>query len=153
MPLVRSSSVELLWTVESLDEVPLLQVRARQLLAGLNFAKLERACIVVAVSEAATNLVKHATGGTLSLRWDDDPPQVMLETWDDGPGIDNPEYAASDFISEGMNLRTELIVGQWRGTGTGLGSIRRMMDNLTLTNRPEGGLLLQASKRLVHRDR
>lgn len=147
MPLVRCSASSLSWRVETLDDVPLLQARARALLRGLDrLDSRAEWCVLIAASEAATNLVKHAEGGVLTLSWVDDPPHVLLETVDNGPGIVDPERATRDFVSEGEDLRDAPYVTARRGNGTGLGSIARSMGSLSLQNRPEGGLRLTARK-------
>lgn len=149
MPLVQSSAARLVWDVVTLDDVPLIQIRARRFLAHFGVATFERTCVLIAASEAATNLIKHAGGGELSLARLDAPPRVVLETLDAGPGIDDPDHALTDFVSEGVSLPTGWPVIARRGTGTGLGSIQRMMDVTRLANRSGGGLRLEARKYLA----
>ncbi len=146
MRLVRLSPTSVAWRVTSLDDVPLLQARARRFLADLGFDDERRSQVVIAVSEAATNVIKFAGEGDVSLTWVESPaPHVRLEALDDGPGIADLERARTDFISEDVDARVVSPVGR-RGTGTGLGSIQRMMDATTIENRAEGGLRLIALK-------
>jgi anti-sigma regulatory factor (Ser/Thr protein kinase) len=143
------SPTSVAWRVARLDDVPLVQARARRFLADLGFDDEKRSQVVLAVSEAATNTVKFAGEGEISLTWFTTPaPHVRLEAVDHGPGIGDLERARTDFISEGVDARVVSPVGR-RGTGTGLGSIQRMMDATTMENQAEGGLRLIALKYLV----
>ncbi len=153
MPLVLCSPASLVWRVESLDDAPMIQARARTFVGELGFATDAQWCVAIAASELATNAVKYAGGGTLSLAWVEAPPYVLLEAVDSGPGIDDPTRAATDFVSGGVDLRNaESVVGR-SGTGTGLGSIGRLMDTRHIENLPRGGLRVEARKYLKPRPR
>lgn len=70
---------------------------------------------------------------------------------DDGPGID-PELALRDGVSEGIDLAMldAPRVGL-RGLGTGLGAIERLMGDLHIEQRAEGGTRLIARHRIASR--
>lgn len=153
MPLVLSSPVSVAWRVTSLDDVPLVQARAREFVSRLGFDEQRRSQVLIALSEAVTNAVKFAGGGDVSLVWVAAPDaHVRLEVLDRGPGIADLDRARSDFVSEGVDVRGTSPIGR-RGTGTGLGSIQRMMDATTIENRADGGVRLVARKYLVPRQR
>lgn len=115
----------------------------------MGFDSSQQWSVIIALTEAATNAIKFAGGGHIMLRRSDNgPPHVVLEVVDDGPGIADPEAAVEDFFSEGGDWRAGPFVTGRRGNGTGLGSIRRMMDVVRLENRTEGGLRLVARKYL-----
>ncbi len=81
--------------------------------------------IALAVTELATNLIKHASGGTLTLTPLADGGRVGLEieSRDTGPGIADVEQALGDRFSTA-------------GTrGTGLGAVNRLMDELDIASR------------------
>jgi len=82
------------------------------------------------VSELGSNVVKHASSGTIQLR----PLQqggrngLRIECDDNGSGIDDPEQALTDGYSTSGSL------------GIGLGTVNRLMDDLELSNLPGAGL-------------
>ncbi len=149
MPLARSSPAEVVWHVENLDEVPLIQARAQRFLSDRGFDIRSRWCVLIAASELATNAIKYAGGGVLSLEWvAAPPPHVRLEVIDCGPGIDDLDRARIDFVSEGLDLREVEYVLERKGNGTGLGSVARLMDSHEIVNRSTGGLRVVACKYL-----
>ncbi len=114
-------------TVEVRDGSAVGEARraAREAAATVGFDP--RACeeISLAVTELATNLVKHGRGGTVFLR----PLAVEgrtgleVEAVDEGPGIPDVELALGDRFSTA-------------GTrGTGLGAVNRLMDDLDIESR------------------
>ena len=84
---------------------------------GLDEAQAERVAIVV--TEACTNLLKHASGGEILLRitGEDDPnalPELEILVLDQGPGMANPHQCMQDGFSTGGS------------PGQGLGAIFRL---------------------------
>jgi anti-sigma regulatory factor (Ser/Thr protein kinase) len=92
--------------------------------------------ISLAMTELATNLVKHAQGGKLTLTPLDESGRIGLaiESVDSGPGIADVEQALTDRFS---------TVGT---RGTGLGAINRLMDNLDITSELGRGTSIIARK-------
>ena len=82
--------------------------------------------ITLVVSELATNLVKHAGGGVLTLIPLSSPDGIEIESLDGGPGIPHPGSAVVDGFSTAGSL------------GYGLGTANRLMDNLEITTPPNG---------------
>lgn len=119
-------------------DVILAQAAARQIAAEIGFSEAERDQIALAVSELATNLVKHAGGGTLRMSALRDARQagIVVETEDRGPGIAQPDRALTDGFSTAGGL------------GTGLGTVHRIMDELEFHPRPSGGLRVACSRRI-----
>ena len=98
---------------------------ARTYAAALGFAPTACEEIALVMTELATNLIKHARGGSLTLAPLADGGRVGLEidSRDNGPGIVNIEQALGDRFSTA-------------GTrGTGLGAVNRLMDELDITSR------------------
>ena len=98
---------------------------AQTMAAALGFAPTACEEIALAMTELATNLIKHARGGTLTLTPLADGGRVGLEieSRDDGPGIADVEQALGDRFSTA-------------GTrGTGLGAVNRLMDELDIASR------------------
>jgi anti-sigma regulatory factor (Ser/Thr protein kinase)/serine/threonine protein phosphatase PrpC len=91
---------------------------ARQLAASLGFNSKDRDEIVLAVTELASNLTKHANGGTITLHPTEGRPGIQIESADRGPGIPDVEQALADGYSTAGSL------------GTGLGTVNRLMHEL-----------------------
>jgi anti-sigma regulatory factor (Ser/Thr protein kinase) len=84
---------------------------------GLDQTQVERVAIVV--TEACTNLLKHASGGEILVRTtgDGDPngrPELEILVLDQGPGMANPQQCFRDGFSTGGS------------PGHGLGAITRL---------------------------
>jgi anti-sigma regulatory factor (Ser/Thr protein kinase)/serine/threonine protein phosphatase PrpC len=93
---------------------------ASQTCASLGFSPEESEQIGLVVTELATNLIKHAQGGTLTLTplSTGDRIGVEIESCDNGPGIADIQSAIADRFSTTGTL------------GTGLGAVNRLMDEL-----------------------
>jgi serine/threonine-protein kinase RsbT len=105
--------------------------------------------IGISASELATNLVRHAGGGMLTIRHIDAPrPAIEIVTDDIGPGIQDTEAALADGFSEGRYLADEVPLPGREGLGTGLGAVKRLMGGLTIEGKPAGGTRVVAVKLL-----
>jgi anti-sigma regulatory factor (Ser/Thr protein kinase) len=107
--------------------------RAATLAEQLRFDETRGGALSIAVTEAATNIVKHAQAGELVLRaLNGGPPGVELLALDRGPGIADLGQCLRDGYST-------------RGTsGTGLGSIQRQADEFDAHSLPGKGTALLA---------
>jgi anti-sigma regulatory factor (Ser/Thr protein kinase) len=109
--------------------------RAAAALAGrLGFGEAEAGKVALVVTEAATNLVKHAGGGAVLLSPVEDGPAVGIEVLalDRGPGIPDLGRCLRDGYSTA-------------GTpGTGLGAIVRLSASADFYSRPPAGAALVA---------
>jgi len=101
---------------------------ARTLVRELGFSAVDAECVSLAVSELATNLVRHAHGGELRLAIVEGPRGrgVQVESRDAGPGIANLDLALEDGYS---------TTG---GLGSGLPAARRLMDEFTIASDDRG---------------
>jgi anti-sigma regulatory factor (Ser/Thr protein kinase) len=100
---------------------------------SLGFSPNECEELALVITELATNLLKHATGGGLRLSRIEASGRVgvEIESDDTGPGIPDLEQAITDGYSTAGSL------------GTGLGTVNRLVDELAACSRPEpGGLRL-----------
>jgi anti-sigma regulatory factor (Ser/Thr protein kinase) len=93
---------------------------AEDLAAEAGFSAHERAEICLAVRELATNILKHAGEGTITVTVGDEGLEV--EAVDSGPGIPNVERAVTDGYSTVGSL------------GYGLGTVNRVMDDMHVTS-------------------
>ena len=80
-------------------------------------------------TELATNLLKHARSGAVSIRQhaNGDRRAMEIETVDAGPGISDARRALIDGFSTAGGL------------GLGLGTVRRLVDELVINSPLEGG--------------
>jgi len=114
--------------------------KAVQVLAErLQFPAARVGQLALAVTEAASNLHKHAEQGSLLLCVNRDGPQpgIDLVTIDAGPGVRDVTEARRDGHSTAGTL------------GIGLGAIQRLADFADLYSRPGHGTSLVARFRVV----
>ena len=102
---------------------------AKALAEAVGFGGRDVEEIVLAAGELATNLVKHAPGGTLSLSpvCEDGRAGIEIDSVDAGPGIEDVEEAVADGFSTAGSL------------GYGLGTVNRLMDGFDVTSPLAGG--------------
>lgn len=102
---------------------------ARRVAGELGFSARDCDDIALVVTELASNLIKHASGGELRF----EPAEatgrkgLRIESLDCGPGISDFEQAMRDGYSSVGSL------------GTGLGTINRLMDDLEYESLSCGG--------------
>ena len=103
---------------------------------SLGFAEEPCEQIGLVVTELATNLVRHASGGTIKFSRVGTGARVgiELESADRGPGIPNVSLALTDGYSTAGGL------------GLGLGTVNRLMDELEIAQAPAGGVRLTARR-------
>ncbi|MFE6762131.1 ATP-binding SpoIIE family protein phosphatase [Streptomyces sp. NPDC057689] len=110
--------------------------RVAALALGRRVGLDEQRCaeVALAVSEAATNLRRHAVEGSFLLRAVRTPSDAGLEfvTLDEGPGMADIAHALSDGTSTAGTL------------GIGLGTISRLADSFDLHSLPGRGTVLTA---------
>jgi len=109
---------------------------AKTLAEGIGFDRAFCEEIALTMTELATNLIKHAQGGKLTLTPLDDGGRIGLEieSRDSGPGIADVEQALTDRFSTA-------------GTrGTGLGAVNRLMDELDITSEHGRGTRIACRK-------
>jgi anti-sigma regulatory factor (Ser/Thr protein kinase) len=104
---------------------------ARKLAAGVGFDEASAEKLAIVVSEAGTNLLKHAGGGQLLLRILDSA-EIEVLALDSGPGMTNLDACLRDgYSTSGTN-------------GTGLGAIVRLSRYCDVYSRPGRGTALLA---------
>lgn len=129
--------------------VPLVQVLAGQAAAVAGADDRQRAEFVTAATEAATNILRHASRGVVVVRAFIGPPaELEFEAHDEGPGIVDLGAAQVDGFSRGKLLEVSQAGAQ--GIGCGIGAMRRFMDRLTLETSPRG-TRVSAQKRVGRR--
>jgi anti-sigma regulatory factor (Ser/Thr protein kinase) len=110
--------------IDQLFDCAMAQKTARQFACGLGFGEQASEEIVLVVAELASNLVKHAGCGALTLRPLNNGERIGIEveTEDHGPGMRDVEEAFKDGYSTGGGL------------GYGLGTVNRLMDELEVSS-------------------
>ncbi|MGW2836313.1 ATP-binding SpoIIE family protein phosphatase [Streptomyces sp. NPDC001493] len=107
---------------------------ASTLARRLGFDEQRCAEVALAVSEAATNLDRHAVDGTLLLRAvrTANDAGVEVVTIDAGPGMADVSHSLTDGVSSAGTL------------GIGLGAITRLADSVDIHSVPGRGTVLAA---------
>ncbi len=125
--------------VEDASAVPACRQAVQVMAERLQFPAARAGQLALAVTEAASNLHKHAEQGSLLLCVNRDGPQpgIDLVTIDAGPGVRDVGAAVRDGHSTAGTL------------GIGLGAIRRLADFADLYSRPGHGTALAARFRGV----
>lgn len=102
--------------------------------------------IAISVAELASNAVRHGAGGviTLFVLRGHLPAErangIEVRCVDRGPGFSDVASALTDGWSRGRNLLPEDIKRE--GLGTGLGAVRRFMDELEIESTPAGSIVI-----------
>jgi anti-sigma regulatory factor (Ser/Thr protein kinase) len=114
-------------------------VEARRFAARHGFAVKAQWQVGIAVSELATNVLKFAPEGALTVRFAMDPRErIVLEMSDRGRGMADARAAADDGFSEGARLTADQPRRPGQGLGVGLGTVHRMMDDVVVETSPAG---------------
>ena len=111
-------------------------VVALELAAQAGFGEMDRSLIATAVSELATNILRYAKEGVVTLRIvrQDGRTGIEVLAEDDGPGIEDISEAMKDHVSSRDSL------------GLGLPSVKRIMDEFDIDSGPGRGTRVRASK-------
>jgi anti-sigma regulatory factor (Ser/Thr protein kinase) len=134
-PLAAPAPGDMRWLrVEDPSAVAPCRAAAAALAGRLRFPEARGDELALAVTEAASNLHKHARQGTLLLRIGREGglPGIELVTIDAGPGFRDAAMAMRDGHSTSGTL------------GIGLGAIRRLADFCDLYSVPGHGTVLAA---------
>jgi len=91
----------------------------------------------IAIYEAEINLIIHTTNGG-EVRVEIEPHQILMETLDDGPGIEDVELA----MKPGYSTASAEIRELGFGAGMGLYNIRNCVDEMQLESTPAKGTKL-----------
>lgn len=122
--------------VRNREDVLVARQEAKRFAGRLPFAPEDLGRIEVAAAELASNMVKHAGGGRITLNLSRRPGQdgVQLVAEDHGAGIPDLERA----LSVGFSTKGTL--------GTGLPAVREMMDRFEIVTRPGEGTRVEVEK-------
>ncbi len=126
-------SVQVLVNIDDRSQVGEARRAAADLTRALDFASTTAGNVALAVTEAATNILKHAQRGKLLLRSLERGGIGGLEmlALDRGPGIANIGHSLRDGHSTSGSM------------GTGLGALSRISDSMDVYSYPEKGTALR----------
>lgn len=125
--------------VTCMADVAVCQSKVRAFAAALGFNLRAQWELAIAVSEAATNMLKYAGTGTMTIRSvTSEVVGLAFEAVDQGRGMGDVQAAERDGISEGRWVSVLGDAPDRNGLGLGLGAIRRMVDSLTIESTPRG---------------
>jgi len=116
-------------------QVPEARRTASELATRLGFSEVEAGEVALAVTEAGTNLVKHAQQGELLVRAIQQNGKAGVEVLalDHGPGIADVAQCLRDGFSTAGS------------PGTGLGALTRIADHFDIYSLPGKGTVLRAA--------
>lgn len=119
--------------VDDASQASAARLGVQRIARRLEFGEVAAGRAAIAASEAVTNIVKHAGGGTFVARALDRGGTLGLEmvAVDAGPGIADFEASAVDGVSSSGTA------------GTGLGAMRRLCDEFEAWSQPGHGTILR----------
>ena len=114
----------------------------RNMLVEAGFSVVDEFMIASAASELTTNILRYAEKGTLDVSIiKDNSSGIGIELFaaDSGPGINNLDEAMQDHLSTAKN-----------SLGSGLPSVKRIMDEFAIESVPGRGTRVMARKWRQH---
>ena len=119
--------------VADTSHVAAARAAAQRMARTLEFDETRTGKVAIVVTEAVTNMLRHAGGGTLTVRSLAQGEALGMEVVaiDSGPGMADVAASSLDGVSS-------------RGTsGTGLGSMKRQSDEFSIYSHPGGGTVVR----------
>ncbi len=115
------------------SQVSAARMEAQRMARALAFGETLTGRIAIAVTEAATNLLRHAGGGTLVVEplQQDASVGIELLALDRGPGMRDFAHSVQDGVSTAGSA------------GTGLGAMRRLADEFDVYTREGAGSIVR----------
>jgi anti-sigma regulatory factor (Ser/Thr protein kinase) len=117
--LISSLSPQLNFAIAHASDVAAARRAGQKLADSLGFDDVKAGRLALVITEAATNILKHAGEGTVTVMRTQSGvsmPGVDVVAIDNGPGIADLEFALRDGVSTAGTA------------GTGLGALRRLAD-------------------------
>ena len=138
----------LCWTVTRHSDVVCVREEALAFAEVQGLGRQDAWAVAIALSELMTNAVKFAGGGEVTVRLCAEAARRGIEivVEDRGGGIPDPEAALVDGYSEGRMLSPDFPPIERHGLGSGLGAVRRLMDEMRIEGREGGGTRVTARR-------
>ena len=123
-------------TVEAAADVRRAREAAIVIAGNVGFSSPVCEEIALAVTELATNLLRHASRGTITVGAEEVGGRrgILIQSNDRGPGIADIERAMTDGYSTAGGL------------GMGLGTVNRLMDEVEIHPEEYGGLHVECHR-------
>jgi anti-sigma regulatory factor (Ser/Thr protein kinase) len=124
--LISSLSPQLNLPVTHASDVAAARRAGQKLADSLGFDDVKAGRLAIVITEAATNILKHAGEGTVTIMRTQsgvEMPGVDVVAVDNGPGIGDLEFSLRDGVSTAGTA------------GTGLGALRRQADEFDVWTR------------------
>jgi serine/threonine-protein kinase RsbT len=117
-------------------DIALARHLGRDLADILGFGTVSKHCLITSISELAANIYVHVGQGTITLNVIEKKDNVGIEVVasDNGPGIDDIEFALKD----GFSTRG--------GLGGGLPGVNRLMSKMEISSAKGEGTVVRAVK-------
>jgi serine/threonine-protein kinase RsbT len=117
-------------------DTTLVVVAVREMAQQVGMGEASAASLATAASELVGNVIKYARSGSVTLRpvRQRDMPGLEVIVDDQGPGIDDLEFAMRDHASTGGTL------------GLGLPGTRRLVDDFEITTEKDKGTRVRVIK-------
>ncbi len=120
-------------------------LKARDAAREMGFCESDQIKIAISVSELATNIVKYAGRGEVTLEGNSEGITIIAQ--DQGPGIKNIEMAFKDDCSDTKFLLDDDF-RHHDGLGAGLPAVKRLMDEVRVLFTGDTGTVIKAEKYL-----
>lgn len=130
---VKSQEVK---EIKSEDDIQVVRICVKRVVSLLNFSLTNQTKVVTAASELARNVYEHGKGGKVLVQIisGHDRMGVKMIFSDQGPGIENIQYAMEDGYTTGG------------GMGLGLGGSKRLTDEFEIESEPGKGTTVSIIK-------
>lgn len=113
-------------------DVLIVSRRVREIAASGGFPPQGEAELGIVARELATNILRHAGHGFITLRLEGS--RILIEARDDGPGLPDGNAAFADGHTTAGGL------------GYGLGTVNRLMDHVEIASRAGRGTVVTAHR-------
>lgn len=129
--LISSLDTQLSFAITHASDIAAARRAGQRLATELGFNETRAGQLALIVTEAGTNLLKHAGEGTIyvNVSQSEGVPGIDVLAVDKGPGIHDLDACLRDGMSTAGT------------SGTGLGALRRLSDEFDVYSRPGDGAL------------
>ncbi len=118
---------------------------AKHYAKSIGFSSVAAQQVALVAGELASNCWRHGGGGRVEVEGTKDG--IEVRAIDQGPGIEDLSYAEEDGVSRGR--RHSALTPIRDSLGSGLGTVRRLMDEVEVRTGPSEGTTVIARKRRV----